>query len=132
MVGKSRITLFADVDNFTNLLNKKWGQIIEYAFPYNIAPVRVSCLNSAGVAVTKLEPGVRAVSLHAGHHRRRQVRGADRHDLPASVTSTRFAWVRASASKLHRFPEQPRAAVPERGRRFSFGRMIGYDTRAGS
>ena len=57
-VGKSRITLFADVDNFTNLLNKKWGQIREYAFPYNIAPVRVACLTAAtptgtaGVAAT--------------------------------------------------------------------------------
>lgn len=51
-VGKSRITLFADIDNFTNLINKNWGQIIEYAFSYNIAPVRVSCLTSAGVAVT--------------------------------------------------------------------------------
>jgi Carboxypeptidase regulatory-like domain len=46
-VGKSKITLFADIDNFTNFLNKKWGQIREYNFPYNIAPVRVACLNTA-------------------------------------------------------------------------------------
>jgi hypothetical protein len=46
-VGKSKITLFADIDNFTNFLNKKWGQIREYAFPYNIAAVRVACLNTA-------------------------------------------------------------------------------------
>lgn len=52
MIGKSRITVFADIDNFTNLINKNWGQIIEYAFPYNIAPVRVSCLTAAGAAVT--------------------------------------------------------------------------------
>ncbi len=46
-IGKSKVTLFADVDNFTNLLNKKWGQIREYAFPYNIAAVRVACLTTA-------------------------------------------------------------------------------------
>jgi hypothetical protein len=52
-VGKSRITVFADIDNLTNLINKKWGQIREYAFSYNVAPVRVSCLTTAGgVAAT--------------------------------------------------------------------------------
>jgi Carboxypeptidase regulatory-like domain len=45
-VGKSKITVFADIDNFTNFLNKKWGQIREYVFPYNIAAVRVACLNT--------------------------------------------------------------------------------------
>lgn len=45
--GGSRVTLFADVENFTNLLNKNWGQIREYAFPYNVAPIRVSCLTAA-------------------------------------------------------------------------------------
>jgi hypothetical protein len=45
-VGNSRFTLFADVENFTNLLNKKWGQIREYPFPYGISPVTVSCLTT--------------------------------------------------------------------------------------
>ncbi len=44
--SKSKITVFADVDNFTNLLNKKWGQIREYVFPYQAASVRVSCLTT--------------------------------------------------------------------------------------
>ena len=43
-LGRSRLTAFADVENFTNLINRRWGQIAEYAFPYNVAPVRVSCL----------------------------------------------------------------------------------------
>jgi len=43
---KSRISVFADVDNFTNLINHNWGQIREYAFPYNVAPVRVACLTA--------------------------------------------------------------------------------------
>ncbi|HEY0960074.1 MAG TPA: carboxypeptidase regulatory-like domain-containing protein [Novosphingobium sp.] len=46
-VGKSRVTLFADVENFTNLLNKNWGQIAEYSFPYTIPAVRVSCLTAS-------------------------------------------------------------------------------------
>ncbi|WP_267381581.1 MULTISPECIES: carboxypeptidase regulatory-like domain-containing protein [unclassified Sphingomonas] len=54
-VGKSRITVFADIENFTNLLNRKWGQISEYVFNYNVAPVRVQCLTApvaTGVAAT--------------------------------------------------------------------------------
>jgi hypothetical protein len=45
-VGDSRITLFADVENFTNLINKDWGQIREYSFPYTTAAARVSCLTT--------------------------------------------------------------------------------------
>lgn len=44
---KSKITLFADIENFTNLLNKKWGQQREYVFPYNAAVVQVQCLTAA-------------------------------------------------------------------------------------
>jgi hypothetical protein len=54
-VGKARFTVFADVENFTNLLNRNWGQIREYAFPYAIAPVTVQCLTTAvatGTAAT--------------------------------------------------------------------------------
>lgn len=47
-VGHSRFTLFADVENFTNLLNKNWGQIREYAFPYAVSPVTVACLTTSG------------------------------------------------------------------------------------
>jgi hypothetical protein len=45
-LGGSRITLFADIENFTNFLNKKWGQIREYAFPYNVIAVRAQCLTA--------------------------------------------------------------------------------------
>lgn len=45
-VGKSRFTLFADIENFTNFLNKKWGQIREYSFPYTVSPVQVTCLTA--------------------------------------------------------------------------------------
>jgi hypothetical protein len=45
-LGDSRITLFADIENFTNFLNKKWGQIREYSFPYNVIAVRAQCLTT--------------------------------------------------------------------------------------
>jgi hypothetical protein len=45
-VGASRIQLFADIENVTNLINKNWGQIREYVFPYTIPAVRVQCLAS--------------------------------------------------------------------------------------
>ena len=54
-LGRSRVTLFGDIENFTNLLNKKWGQIREYAFPYAIAPVIATCLTApraTGTATT--------------------------------------------------------------------------------
>ncbi|WP_116091722.1 TonB-dependent receptor [Sphingomonas crusticola] len=42
----SRLEAFADIENVTNLINKKWGQIREYTFPYNIALVNVQCLTT--------------------------------------------------------------------------------------
>lgn len=46
-IGESRIQLFADIENFTNLLNKNWGQIREYQFPYTAVAARVQCLTAA-------------------------------------------------------------------------------------
>jgi hypothetical protein len=51
-LGRSRVTVFADIENFTNLLNRRWGQIAEYVFPYNVAPVRVTCLSAAAATGT--------------------------------------------------------------------------------
>lgn len=51
-LGGSRVTVFADIENFTNFLNKKWGQIREYAFPYNVIAVRAQCLQAPGGAAT--------------------------------------------------------------------------------
>lgn len=45
--SKGRFQVFADIENFTNLINKNWGQISEYAFPYASAPVTVNCLTTA-------------------------------------------------------------------------------------
>ncbi|MBB3939413.1 outer membrane receptor protein involved in Fe transport [Novosphingobium fluoreni] len=45
--SKSRIQLFADIENFTNFLNRKWGQIREYQFSYTAVAARVACLTAA-------------------------------------------------------------------------------------
>lgn len=44
--SQARFNLFMDIENFTNLINKNWGQIREYAFPYTIAAVKVQCLQT--------------------------------------------------------------------------------------
>ena len=43
-LGRSRLQLFADVENFTNFINHRWGQVREFAFPYNTAVTRVQCV----------------------------------------------------------------------------------------
>jgi hypothetical protein len=43
----ARVQLFMDIENFTNLINKNWGQIREYSFPYTVAAVRAQCLQVA-------------------------------------------------------------------------------------
>lgn len=42
-VGRSRISLWADVENFTNLLNHKWGQQLRANFPYIKTVANVAC-----------------------------------------------------------------------------------------
>ena len=63
LIGRSKLKLFADIENFTNLLNRNWGQVREYAFPYAVAPVQVSCLTSA--VPTGTAPGA-AAAANAG------------------------------------------------------------------
>lgn len=59
-LGSSRVTLFADIENVTNLINKNWGQIREYQFPYTIAAVRVQCLQTP--VATGTSPGTAAAT----------------------------------------------------------------------
>ena len=51
-VGNSRITLFGDIENLPNLLNKNWGGLRQLGFPYTSSVVQVQCLNAAGVQLT--------------------------------------------------------------------------------
>ncbi len=43
-LGGSRITVFADVENFLNLLNRNWGQQLRSFFPYNKQVAQVACV----------------------------------------------------------------------------------------
>ena len=43
-VGKSKISVFADIENFTNLLNHNWGQQLRASFPYYKTVTQVSCV----------------------------------------------------------------------------------------
>lgn len=45
-IGTSKVEIFADIENITNLLNKNWGQVREYQFPYTIPAVRVQCVQT--------------------------------------------------------------------------------------
>ncbi|WP_239026032.1 TonB-dependent receptor plug domain-containing protein [Sphingomonas paeninsulae] len=40
----SKFTVFGDIENFTNLLNHKWGQQLRATFNYNKSVVRVTCV----------------------------------------------------------------------------------------
>ena len=51
-VGRSRLSVFADIQNVPNLLNRNWGGFRQVVFPYVEDVVRVTCLDAAGVANT--------------------------------------------------------------------------------
>jgi hypothetical protein len=45
-IGDSRISLFADIENLPNLLNKNWGGLRQFGFPQTSAVVQVACLSA--------------------------------------------------------------------------------------
>lgn len=51
-VFHSRISVFADIENLPNLLNKDWGGQYYTGFPYTAAVVQVACVTAAGVVQT--------------------------------------------------------------------------------
>src|SRR5205085_609577 len=51
-VGGSRITLFGDIENLPNLINKNWGGLRQLAFPQYAPLVQVTCLQTPGGAPT--------------------------------------------------------------------------------
>ncbi|HYZ48660.1 MAG TPA: carboxypeptidase regulatory-like domain-containing protein, partial [Sphingomonas sp.] len=42
--SQSRVTVFADIENFTNLINHDWGQQLRANFPYIKTVVKVACV----------------------------------------------------------------------------------------
>lgn len=57
-IGKSRISLFGDIENLPNLINHNWGGLRQLGFPYTGSVVNVTCLavatptGTAGIADT--------------------------------------------------------------------------------
>jgi hypothetical protein len=57
-VGKSRITLFADINNLPNLINKNWGGLYQIGFPPVASVVTVQCLTAPTATGTAPGAGV--------------------------------------------------------------------------
>lgn len=74
-LGKSRVTVFADIENFTNFINKNWGQQREYQFPYNVPVVRVQCLTAA-TATGTAGPVAATAAANCAQYRYSPVSGA--------------------------------------------------------
>lgn len=55
-VGSSRISLFADVENFLNILNRKWGIQAQVPFSYSVPLVKVQCLAAPAATGTPGKP----------------------------------------------------------------------------
>jgi hypothetical protein len=49
-VGKSRISVFADIENLPNLINHHWGEQLRNFFPYTDVVTKVSCVASGANA----------------------------------------------------------------------------------
>lgn len=47
-----KIQLFADMENFLNMLNSDWGSLRQVAFPYRAQIVNVQCISAGGAVVT--------------------------------------------------------------------------------
>ena len=47
-VGGGHIELFADVENFLNLINKNWSSLRQVSFPYTASIVTVECATTSG------------------------------------------------------------------------------------
>lgn len=47
-----KIQVFADMENFLNMLNSDWGSLRQVAFPYRAQVVNVQCISAGGAVVT--------------------------------------------------------------------------------
>lgn len=54
-IGKSRVSIFGDIENLPNLLNNDWGGLRQLGFPYYASTVQVACITAptpTGTAIT--------------------------------------------------------------------------------
>lgn len=54
-VGHSRVEVFADVENFLNLINHNWSSLRQVAFPYTASIVTVTCSQTSGNNCTQYQ-----------------------------------------------------------------------------
>ena len=59
----SKVKLFADIENFLNLIDSDWGALRQVSFPYTAALVRVQCLSVA--TPTGTAPGAGVVNTNS-------------------------------------------------------------------
>lgn len=62
-IGKSRVSIWADIENLPNLLNKNWGGLYQTGFPYTSTAVQVQCLSVA--TPTGTAPGAGVVNTNS-------------------------------------------------------------------
>lgn len=62
-VGRSRFTIFGDIENLPNLLNSEWGGLRQFGFPYTADVVRVECLSRP--IATGAAPGAGVVNTNS-------------------------------------------------------------------
>ena len=67
-VGNSRLSVFADINNLPNLINKNWGGLRQLGFPPAAALVNVQCVAPIGPngALQPVAPGVQVGATGAG------------------------------------------------------------------
>ena len=64
-IGRSRVTLFGDINNVLNLIDKDWGELRQLSFPATAGVVQVQCLTApvaTGTAVPATGAGAAATT----------------------------------------------------------------------
>lgn len=89
-VGKSRITLFGDIENLPNLINSKWGGLRQAGFPYVEDVVRVQCLQTAVATGTTPTSGQISTSAATPCTQYRYSSYADPNDQSLSVSNSLY------------------------------------------
>ncbi len=67
-IGRSRVSVFADINNVLNLIDSDWGELRQIGFPPTAAVVQVTCL-AAPVATGTAATGVTTSSQACAQYR---------------------------------------------------------------
>lgn len=64
-IGKSRLSIFGDIENLPNLINHNWGGLRQLGFPYTASVIRVQCLQAAAAATNGVENAAAANAAYS-------------------------------------------------------------------